>query len=77
MFLYESAHAGTSQHTLASWRVIDLDATMADLRGRDVAFEEYDLPGLKTVDGVAETDTVRGAWFKDSEGNILALSQDK
>ena len=77
LFLYQSDFAGTAQHTQATWRVSDLDETMTDLRGRGITFEEYDLPGMKTVNGVAETETVRGAWFKDSEGNILAVSQDK
>ncbi|MGH3730108.1 MAG: VOC family protein [Micromonosporaceae bacterium] len=61
-------------HTLASWEVSDLDAEMADLRARGVMFEEYDLPGLKTQNGVAELGNIRGAWFKDSEGNILAVT---
>ncbi|NUP48171.1 MAG: VOC family protein [Catenulispora sp.] len=76
-YVYPSAFAGTSQATLAGWMVSDLEGTMADLRERGITFEEYDMPGLKTVDGVAETETVRGAWFKDSEGNILAVAQDK
>jgi hypothetical protein len=47
---------------------------MEDLRSRGITFEEYDIPGVKTVDGVAEFGNgERGAWFKDSEGNILAL----
>lgn len=49
---------------------------MAELRARGVTFEEYDQPGLKTVDGVMEASGMRGAWFKDSEGNILSVVQD-
>jgi len=75
--LYETPFAGTAQHTVAGWDVTDLEETMADLRSHGVTFEEYDLPGLKTVDGIAETETVRGCWFKDSEGNILGMGQDK
>ena len=45
------------------------------LRGKGVAFEDYDLPGVKTVDGIAELGGVRGAWFKDPEGNILSVVQ--
>ena len=52
----------------------DLDAEMSDLRSRGVTFEDYDFPGLKTENGVAEYDGSRGAWFKDSEGNILGPS---
>jgi hypothetical protein len=40
-----------------------------------VVFEEYDLPGLKTVNGIASFGELQGAWFKDSEGNILGLTQ--
>jgi predicted metal-binding membrane protein len=67
--------ASPAAHTLAAWRVTDLDAEMADLRTRGATFEEYDLPGLKPVDGVAEWGRLRGAWFKDSEGNVLGVTQ--
>jgi predicted enzyme related to lactoylglutathione lyase len=51
------------------------DEVIADLRAKGVTFEEYDMPemGLKTVDGVAEIDGSRSAWFKDPEGNILVV----
>ena len=73
--IYESGHAGKAGHTLAAFFVDDLDATMAALRERGITFEEYDFPELKTVDGVAELDGERGAWFKDPDGNILGLGQ--
>ncbi len=63
------------EHTLASFMVDDLEAEMAELRGRGVVFEEYDFPGLKTVNGIADMGGFKAAWFKDSEGNILALGQ--
>ncbi|MFF6772912.1 hypothetical protein ACFY8W_05045 [Streptomyces sp. NPDC012637] len=71
--IYATPSGGQAAHTLAGWAVTDLDAEMEVLRARGVTFEEYDLPGLVTVDGVAEAGGVRSAWFKDSEGNILAL----
>ena len=74
--VYSTPSGGQAAHTLAGWRVADLDAEMADLRKRGVAFEDYDLPGLKTVDGVVEGGGMRGAWFKDSEGNILGVVQE-
>ncbi|MET9622794.1 MULTISPECIES: VOC family protein [unclassified Streptomyces] len=74
--LYETPHGGQAAHTLASWKVDDLDAEMSTLRSKGVTFEEYDLPGIKTVDGVVESDTMRGAWFKDSEGNILCVTEE-
>ena len=73
--IYETPSAGTAQNTVAGWDVDDLDAMMADLRGRGVVFEEYDYPEFKTVNGVVEFGDSRGAWFKDSEGNILALNE--
>ncbi|MER7518475.1 VOC family protein [Streptomyces sp. NPDC126499] len=75
--LYETPYGGQAQHTLASFKVDDLDASMSELREKGVTFEQYDLPDLKTVDGVVETDTLRGSWFKDSEGNILCMMEDK
>ncbi|MFF8278393.1 VOC family protein [Streptomyces lateritius] len=74
--LYETPYGGKAEHTLASWKVDDLDGEMSRLRSKGVTFEEYDLPGIKTVDGVVESETMRGAWFKDSEGNILCLTEE-
>ena len=72
--LYASSFAGTNQATTATWIVDDVEAAVGDLKGRGVAFEDYDFPGLKTVDGIAATPEGKSAWFKDSEGNILAVS---
>jgi catechol 2,3-dioxygenase-like lactoylglutathione lyase family enzyme len=73
-FIYESQYAGTSQATAMGFLAKDLSAEMDDLRSRGVKFEEYDIPGVKTTGGVAEFGPGdRAAWFKDSEGNILAL----
>jgi predicted enzyme related to lactoylglutathione lyase len=75
IFLYPSGGAGTSQASQAFWQVDDLAAEVADLRKRGVVFEEYDLPGLKTVNGIATGGGTKAAWFKDTEGNIMALIQ--
>ena len=75
LMIYESAGAGTSEATYAGWQVEDLDAEMEDLREKGVEFEEYDMPGLKTTAGVAESGGMRSAWFKDPDGNILALAE--
>ena len=72
---YQSGYAGQAGHTLAGFSVDDLDATMAELRSRGVVFEEYDFPGLKTENGVATFGDLRAAWFKDPDGNILAVDQ--
>jgi catechol 2,3-dioxygenase-like lactoylglutathione lyase family enzyme len=58
-----------------SFLVDDVQAAVAELRARGVVFEEYDLPFLKTEDGIAEVAGVRAAWFKDPEGYLLALMQ--
>lgn len=67
------------EHTVASFTVEDLEQEMKELRARGVVFEEYDqpMPGLKTVNGIADIGDWRAAWFKDSEGNILALGETK
>jgi len=75
LLLYPTPAAGTGQHTLAGWAVDDIESAVAELRERGVVFEEYDFPGLKTVNGIADTGPVRAAWFKDSEGNILGIVQ--
>ena len=82
--LFESAGASTGEFTQMGWEVDDIEAAVAELKERGVVFEEYDLPGLKTVDSIAEISGnypskggkgERGAWFRDSEGNMLGLGQ--
>jgi len=82
--LFESAGAASGTHTQMAFEVADLRAAVAELRTRGVVFADYDLPGLVTIEGVAE---VAGnypskggkgelaAWFRDSEGNLLAIGQ--
>jgi predicted enzyme related to lactoylglutathione lyase len=73
-WIYPSQFAGTNQATAMGWMAKDLSSEMEELRSRGVTFEEYDIPNVKTVQGVAEFEPgERAAWFKDSEGNILAL----
>jgi len=75
-FLYPTPNAGTNRASQAFWRVDDIEREVADLKSRGVTFEEYDQPGLKTVNGIATGGGAKSAWFKDSEGNILAIIQD-
>jgi len=70
-----SQFAGTAQNTAASFKVPDLLSLMADLRARGVGFEDYDIPGFKTVDGLFEHGDYRAAWFKDCDGNIVEVGQ--
>lgn len=71
--VYPSQFAGTSQSTMMSFTVDDVDQTVKELRERGVTFEEYDFPGLTTTDGIADIEGERAAWFKDPDGNIIAL----
>jgi catechol 2,3-dioxygenase-like lactoylglutathione lyase family enzyme len=73
--IYPSQFAGTDKSTRISFEVSDVEKAAAELRERGVVFEEYDLPGIKTVDGIAEIQGVKGGWFKDPDGNILALAE--
>ena len=82
--LFASSGAPSGEHTQMGWEVDDLEATVAELGRRGVVFEEYDLPGLRTVDGIAEVAGnypsrggvgERAAWFRDSEGNLLGIGQ--
>ena len=73
-FVYPSQFAGSNKATYMGFEVQDLDAAVKELRDRGIVFEEYDFPGLKTVDGIAEMEGERGAWFKDPEGNILSVA---
>lgn len=76
LFVYPSANAGTNQGTAAEFEVPDVDATKGALERRGVAFEDYDMPGLKTTNGVLSLPSGgKVAWFKDSEGNILSITQ--
>jgi catechol 2,3-dioxygenase-like lactoylglutathione lyase family enzyme len=74
--LYPRATPTRADHTALSFEVADLAAEMRALRAGGVRFEEYDLPGLKTVDGVCVLGAERVAWFRDTEGNILCIHQD-
>jgi catechol 2,3-dioxygenase-like lactoylglutathione lyase family enzyme len=73
--LYETDTAGTAQNTQMGLSTGQLDDDVAELRARGVRFEEYDLPGVKTENGIAFVGTERSAWFKDTEGNTICISQ--
>jgi predicted enzyme related to lactoylglutathione lyase len=73
LLAYESVGAGQSRHTVAGFRVDDIDEAVATLRERGVVFEEYNLPDLRTENGIATVGDVRAAWCRDPDGNILAF----
>lgn len=74
--LYRRATPTRADHTALSFEVADIASEMKALRSKGVRFEEYDLPGLKTHDGVCVLGGERAAWFRDPEGNILCIHQD-
>ncbi len=80
MYIYQRG-ATKADHTVAEFEVEDIDMEVRELKNKGVMFEDYDIPsmGIKTVNGIAEMsmdgEQMKGAWFKDSEGNILALNQ--
>ena len=76
VLMYETENAGTARNTALLWVTPDVQAEVAKLREAGVVFEEYDMPGLKTENGIATTGGEKAAWFKDSEGNILCVAQD-
>jgi catechol 2,3-dioxygenase-like lactoylglutathione lyase family enzyme len=61
---------------VVTWMVDDLDRVVDELSAKGITFEQYDLPGLKTDErGIADAGNVKGAWFKDPDGNILNVGQ--
>lgn len=82
--LFQSVGSSPGTFTQMGWEVDHIDSTVAALRERGVVFEDYDLPGLTTVDGIADIEGnypsknavgERAAWFRDSEGNMLGIGQ--
>jgi catechol 2,3-dioxygenase-like lactoylglutathione lyase family enzyme len=82
--LFLSSGRSSGDHTQMGFEVEDIEATVAELRSRGVVFEDYDTPGLRTRDGLADIEGnypskgasgERAAWFRDSEGNLLGIGQ--
>jgi catechol 2,3-dioxygenase-like lactoylglutathione lyase family enzyme len=74
--LYPTPNAGKAPNTLMSFSSDNVMEDVRELRSKGVVFEEYDMPGLKTENGIAEMGRYHAAWFKDSEGNILAIGDE-
>jgi predicted enzyme related to lactoylglutathione lyase len=75
-FLYPTPNAGTSQASQAFWSVADVDREIETLKAKGVVFENYDMPGERSPSGAISAGGAKAAWFKDSEGNIMALIQN-
>jgi len=74
-FVYPTEGKPSGTHTQMDLRTTDIEATVAELKARGVVFEEYDMPGIKTISSVATFGKDKVAWFKDSEGNLLSIAQ--
>jgi predicted enzyme related to lactoylglutathione lyase len=73
LFIYKSQFAGTNKATTVTWPVDDVDREVKTLKNQGIAFERYDFPGAVIENDVHVMGKTRAAWFKDPDGNILAL----
>ena len=73
--VFPSGGKASGEHTQIGFHVSDIEKAVADLQSRGAIFEEYDMPGLKTENGIADMPNGRAAWFKDSEGNMIGVIQ--
>jgi catechol 2,3-dioxygenase-like lactoylglutathione lyase family enzyme len=76
LYIYQRA-ATKADHTVMSFDVENVEKEVKELKEKGIVFEEYDMPGLKTVNGIATMGDMKVAWFKDTEGNILAVGRYK
>jgi len=73
VLVYESQYAGTNKATAATWAVEDLEGLVRDLKTKGIRFEHYDMPGATRKGDIHGAGKTKAAWFKDPDGNILAL----
>jgi predicted enzyme related to lactoylglutathione lyase len=73
-FLYKTPNAGTSAASQAFWQVQDIEKEVAELMARGVKLEKYDMPNVDEK-GISTSAGAKAAWFKDTEGNIMAVIQ--
>lgn len=74
--LFPKPEGTKAEHTAVSFLVRDIAASITDLKGAGVVFEDYDFPDFKTVNHVCVLGSEKAAWFKDTEGNFLCLHED-
>lgn len=75
LFIFPSSGKASGDHTQVGFRVSDIEAEVADLKRRGVAFETYGFDGFEPATSIASFPANRSAWFKDSEGNLLGVVQ--
>ena len=73
VLVYKSQFAGSNKATAVTWIVDDVEGTVKDLKAKGVAFEHYDFPGMTRKGDVHIAGKSKAAWFKDPDGNILAV----
>jgi catechol 2,3-dioxygenase-like lactoylglutathione lyase family enzyme len=77
LYIYQRT-ATKADHTVAGFRIKDVEATVKELKAKGIVFDDVDVPGFKTVEGIATIMTpageFKGAWFKDTEGNTLSVN---
>ena len=71
--VYRSQFAGTNKATAVTWAVDDVEGEVQALKSKGVAFEHYDMPGMKRKGNIHIAGDMKVAWFKDPDGNILNL----
>ena len=73
--IFPSSGKASGDHTQLAFEVDNLEGSVKSLRDNGVVFEEYDQPGFKSDAGIVELEGERGAWFRDSEGNLIAIDE--
>lgn len=73
LLVYRSQFAGTNRATAATWLVADVESVVKELKAKGIAFEHYDFPGMTRKGDVHIAGHLKNAWFKDPDGNILAV----
>jgi catechol-2,3-dioxygenase len=74
LLVYRSQYAGSNKATAATWLIgDDMEKVVQTLKGKGVAFEHYNLPGLTLKGDIHLAEGMKAAWFKDPDGNIHAL----
>jgi catechol 2,3-dioxygenase-like lactoylglutathione lyase family enzyme len=73
VLVYQSQFAGTNKATAATWMVRNVEGLVKELKAKGITFEHYDFPGMTRKGDVHIAGKLKNAWFKDPDGNILAL----
>ncbi|MEA2764363.1 MAG: hypothetical protein QOK07_767 [Gemmatimonadaceae bacterium] len=73
LLVYQSQFAGSNKASAATWMVEDVEAVVKELKTKGISFEHYEFPGVTLKGDVHIAGKLKNAWFKDPDGNILAL----